>query len=472
MAPYDGTLGISQTRSGGPVRDTPPRRTAVIGSGAAGLGAAWALDQRHHVTLFEASDRPGGHAHTVDVTVRGRRIPVDTGFIVYNERNYPNLVRLFAALGVATSASDMSFAVSMDGGRFEYKGSGAGMFARRANLIDPRVYHMAGDIIRFYRRAPEFLKESDKTLTLEDYLHREVYSRSFVERHLLPMGAAIWSCTPSEMLAFPARSFIQFCQNHGLLRLSDRPQWRTVSGGSRQYVNRIVGDLRGEVRLSTPVARVKRTRESAVVLCGDGTEERFDALVIAGHADQALAVLGDQASADERAVLGAFRYTANRAVLHSDPALMPTRRAAWASWNYVGPATHAATGLAQEDHRLCVTYWMNKLQNIDPDFPLFVTLNPTRDPDPALVHRELVYEHPLFDAAAMNAQERLPDIQGKQRIWFCGAYFGHGFHEDALRSGLAAAAGLGATPAWSDRPDRAEAGTEPPARSVELQDAE
>lgn len=452
MSPFDANIDGPRDLGGPDARDGKPRRIAIIGSGVAGMGAAWALDKRHQVTVYEAADRPGGHADTFVATVRGRRIPVDTGFIVYNEANYPNLIRLFETLGVATEPSDMSFAVSMDGGKFEYKGSGAGLFARRSNLIDPRVYRMAGDIVRFYRRASELLAEEDNELTLEDYLHRGSYSRAFVERHLLPMGAAIWSCKPSEMLKFPARSFVQFCENHGLLQLSDRPQWRTVSGRSRDYVGRIVAGMRGQMRFSTPVATIRRDRDATFVVTESGEEERFDEVVLASHADQTLAMLGEDASADERAVLGAFRYTPNRAVLHSDPSLMPRRRAAWASWNYVGPAEKPQGNDTSEDDRLCVTYWMNNLQNIDPDYPLFVTLNPIREPDPALVHRDVAYEHPLFDSTAMGAQKCLPIIQGKQRRWFCGSYFGHGFHEDALRSGLAVAAALGAPAPWADIP--------------------
>lgn len=444
MAPFDATTDTRLPSEHAAARWAGDRRRiAVIGAGAAGLGAAWALDRHFNVVLYESADRPGGHANTVDVRFDGHSQPVDTGFIVYNEVTYPNMVRLFAALDVATEASDMSFAVSMDDGDFEYAGSPAGLLARRANLVDARIYRMARDIVRFYGEAPSLLRGTDDATTLGEYVTRKGYSKAFVDRHLIPMGAAIWSCTARQMLDFPAKSFVRFCHNHGLLKLLDRPQWRTVSRGSREYVARIVGGLKNPVRLGTAVTGIVRGPSGVLVRDARGGVERYDEVVLAGHADQSLAVLGDRATARERTVLGAFGYSANRAVLHSDPSLMPRRRAAWASWNYIEEGGSSAA------RSLCVTYWMNRLQNIDPAYPLFVTLNPFRDPDRRLVHREFTYHHPQFDAAALAAQKQLPALQGVHRTWFCGSYCGFGFHEDALQSGLAVAEALGAPAPWA-----------------------
>lgn len=409
-----------------------PNRVAVVGSGISGLAAAWLLSRKADVTLFEADRRLGGHAHTVDVSTADGRIPVDTGFIVYNERNYPNLVALFAHLGVPTQQSDMSFSASLDAGQFEYSGTSlTTMFGQRSNIVRLRFWRMLGDILRFYREAPACLATSGADgITLGDFLDMQGYSKSFVEDHILPMGAAIWSTTAREMRAYPLRAFIRFFESHGLLSLSDRPTWRTVKGGSREYVNRIVADFEGSVRLNTPVVSLRRTGKGVVLTTADGRQETFDNVVLATHADRALSILAD-ADGQERSLLGAFRYTSNEAVLHSDPSLMPKRRPVWASWNYIAGTS--------QDSQLCVTYWMNRLQNIDRRHPLFLTLNPSRPISPDLVHGTFEYTHPLFDAAALAAQRRLWNIQGRGGVWFCGAHFGSGFHEDGLQSGLAVA---------------------------------
>ena len=420
-------------------------KIAVVGSGVAGLGAAWALNRAHDIVVYEAESRLGGHANTLDVEVAGQPIAVDTGFIVYNELNYPNLTRLFELLQVPTEPSDMSFSASIGPGCFEYQGSWRGLLAQRRNIASPRFWRMILGILRFYRQAPDFLNDAAaRQLSLGDYLAREGFSGPFVDDHLLPMGAAIWSTPVQGMLDFPACSFIQFCDNHGLMLLTGRPQWRTVSGGSREYVARVSDSFKDKVRLNCAAVALRRTPAGILLRDAQGQETRFDQVVLACHADQALALLGNSASALERNLLSAFDYLPNRALLHQDDALMPRRRAAWASWNYMAEPSDAPT------RRVSLTYWMNRLQNIDPSLPLFLSLNPLREPDPAEVLADLTYRHPLFDGDALDAQEMLPTIQGQDRVWFCGSYCGYGFHEDGLQAGLTVAAELGAPAPWAD----------------------
>lgn len=414
------------------------RRVAVIGTGVSGLAAAWLLSKSMDVTIYEAEDRLGGHANTVMVPSFSGPQPVDTGFIVYNNRNYPNLVALFDHLGVPTTASDMSFAASLDGGTFEYSGTGIrGLLAQRTNALRPRFWRMISDVLRFYREAPTLLNREDLgSLSLGAFLDERNYSASFVEDHLLPMGAAIWSTTAKDMRSYPLHAFIRFFDSHGLLALSDRPQWRTVMGGSREYVSRLIKDFSGSIRLKSAIKEIRRQAGGVTVTDCRGEMDTFSDIVIATHADQALAMLGD-ADEQERSVLGAFRYTDNTAVLHSDERLMPLRRRAWSSWNYIGE--RASDG----NRPLCVTYWMNRLQGIDPATPIFVTLNPHRDIAEGQLLRSFEYRHPLFNLEAISAQKRLWGLQGRNGTWFCGAYFGSGFHEDGLQSGLAVAESLG-----------------------------
>ncbi|MDX2225179.1 MAG: FAD-dependent oxidoreductase, partial [Rhodospirillaceae bacterium] len=356
------------------------------------------------------------------------------GFIVYNERTYPNLTALFDHLGIITERSEMSFSASIDNGAFEYSGNSLGaMIAQKRNLMRPRFWAMVRDIIRFYRDAvPDARQPHNGTATLGAYLDSHGYSEAFLRDHLLPMGACIWSASTRNMRDYPLASFVRFFENHGLLELRDkyRPKWRTVTGGSRVYVAKISERFRESIRLNCPVTSVRRHAQGVDVTAADGSIETYDGVVIAAHSDQALAMLADP-SADEARVLGDIRYERNHAVLHTDESLMPRRRKAWASWNYIA-------GRDATDHTLvCLTYWMNSLQNIDARKPLFVTLNPHRAPRPEAFIDAFDYEHPIFDHCALKAQQALWTLQGRNRTWFCGAYFGHGFHEDGLQAGLA-----------------------------------
>ena len=417
-----------------------PLDVAVIGTGIAGMAAAWLLSKRHRVTVYEQAGRVGGHCHTVSVASSEGPVGVDTGFIVYNERTYPNLTALFRHLGVMTQPSHMSFAVSLDGGALEYSGSGAnGFFGQRRNLVSPGHWRMLRDILRFYREAPALIDckgDFDTSVSLGGYLAAHGYSRAFSDNHLLPMAAAIWSTPIERVRDHPAAEFIRFCANHGLLTMRNRPQWRTVVGGSREYVRQLTASYAARIRADDPVVAIKRSDDEVFVTDRSGAVERFNHVVIATHADQAFGLLDDP-SAAETELLGAIRYENNIAVLHRDTTLMPKRRAVWSSWNYLG---HRGAAIPA---RLSVTYWLNRLHSLPETEPVFVTLNPSTPPRADRSLGTYSYDHPVIDGAAARAQRRLWTLQGQRNTWFCGAYFGAGFHEDGLQAGLAVAEALG-----------------------------
>ena len=422
-------------------------KIAIVGSGISGLAAAHALKGQAAITLFEAGDYFGGHTHTVDVTLpdaSGRAVThgVDTGFLVYNERTYPQLIALFEQLGVRTSASDMSFSVQVpdagSGRPLEWSGSSlATLFAQKRNLFNPRFLGMLADLLRFNAlctRIAEQGKEAELMQPLGDFLVRHRFGAAFRDWYFLPMLGCIWSCPTDQMLQFPVATMIRFCHNHGLIQVTNRPQWHTVTGGARHYVDKIVAGL-ADRRLNTPVRLIERDAAGVRVVTDRGAE-RFDQLVLATHSDQALSLLRDPSDL-ERELLGAIRYQPNRAVLHTDVSVMPRRRQAWAAWNY-----ERAADDGRESARVCLHYWLNRLQPLPFAQDVIVSLNPVRDIDPARIIGEYDYAHPVFDLAAIRAQQRLGELQGQRHSWFCGAWTGYGFHEDGLRSGLAVAAEL------------------------------
>jgi predicted NAD/FAD-binding protein len=403
-------------------------RLCVIGAGVAGLTAASVLARRHQVTVLEANDYAGGHTNTVEVHDGHRTLAVDTGFIVFNEPNYPNLCRLFDALGVASRDSDMSFSVHCERSGIEWNGSSLGqVFAQRSNLLRPGHWRMLSDILRFHRGAPGALAQLDDAITVDAWLAREGYGRGFGERYLLPLGASLWSCSAERFGAFPMRFVIEFLHNHRMLQVEGRPVWKTVVGGSREYVKRLVAPFAERIHLNTPVAAVRRGAAGVTVRTIDGREESFDEVVMACHADQTLRLLVD-ADATEREVLSAFPYQANEAVLHTDTTLLPERPSAWASWNYRVPAARRA--------EVSVTYNMNLLQGLDSDTTWCVSLNPGNAVDPDKVRRRIRYEHPLFTTGRAAAQAQHAALVRRHGVSCCGAYWGFGFHEDGVRSAL------------------------------------
>ena len=406
-------------------------KIAVVGSGVSGLAAARMLDAHHEVTLFEKEDRLGGHACTVDVDHYGPRISVDVGFIIFNRFTYPNLVQMFRELGVKGAPTQMAFSVSLDDGRFEWAtGKLDMMLAQRMNALSPSFYQLLFEILRFFRVAnADLAAGSVGEVSLREYLARHRFGPIIVKRFLAPMGASIWSASADEFLEHPAEVLLAFMKNHQLLSVK-QPVWLTLPGGSRTYVTRIKDELRATVRTGTPVAKLVRTQAGVSVVDGAGAGSVFDHVILACHAPDALRLL-EAPTAEESEVLGALKYSKNLTVLHGDASFMPKRRRAWGSWNYVG-----RTADSHSDAPVSITYWMNQLQHIDQKYPLFVTLNPTTPPRPDLVFASFDFEHPQFDRAAVNAQKRLASIQGNGNVWFCGAYAGHGFHEDGMRSGL------------------------------------
>ena len=422
-------------------------KIAVIGSGISGLAAAHALRGRAEVTLLEAGDYFGGHTHTVDVRLDTPQGPVthgvDTGFLVFNDRTYPQLIALFAELGIESAASDMSFSVQTaarpGSPALEWCGTSLdGVFAQRRNLLRPRFWRMLADVVRFNRMATALaLSGQDAALLqpLGQFLDQHRFSQEFRDWYFLPMLACIWSCPTEQMLAFPVATMVRFCHNHGLIQLTDRPQWRTVPGGARRYVEKIIAGI-ADKRLHAPVQSLQRQDDGVLVRVQDQTE-RFDKVIVATHSDQALALLAD-ASVAERAVLSAIAYQPNTVVLHTDASVLPRRPKAWAAWNYHAAAPQAGAP-AQAPNTVCLHYLINRLQPLPFEQPVIVSLNPDAPIDPATVQGRFDYAHPVFDLAAIEAQKRLPAIQGLRHTYFCGAWAGYGFHEDGLSSGLAAA---------------------------------
>ena len=429
-----------------PMQKTP-LKIAIVGSGISGLAAAHALQGSANITLFEAGSYFGGHTHTVDITLptakgatsKSITHGIDTGFLVFNERTYPHLIKLFAELGVETAKSDMSFSVQVPqkNGSLEWSGSNLStVFAQRSNLINPRFWRMLRDLMRFNKLATQIAKSGAETQLmqpLEEFLQSNNFSSEFRDWYLLPMLGCIWSCPTSQMLQFPVATMVRFCHNHGLLQVNDRPQWWTVAGGAKHYVEKIVANI-ADKRLNTPVHCITRDSRGAHIVTNAGTE-KFDKVIIATHSDQALAML-QQPSQSEKQALSAINYQANTAVLHTDARVLPQRKSAWAAWNY----ERVQSDPNQPDtSNVCLHYLINMLQPIPFSQPVVVSLNPTKPIAPEHVLGTFDYAHPVFDLAAIKAQADIPALQGLQNTYFCGAWTGYGFHEDGLKSGLAAA---------------------------------
>ena len=404
------------------------KRIAVVGSGISGLVAAYRLRESCDVSVYEAGDYIGGHTHTIDVEQAGKRYAVDTGFIVYNEKNYPHFTRLLNELGVQTQPTEMSFSVQCQRSGLEYNGTSINkIFAQRSNLLSPSFHRMLREIIRFYRQAPELLEGRDTSTTLGEYLEQGRFGKAFIEQHIIPMGAAIWSASPDGMFDFPARSFAQFFHNHGFLQWKGRPQWRVVQGGSKQYVSALTSHFSDRIHTRSPVQSVRR-RDGGVTLEIAGQPPlEFDEVILATHSDQSLRLLADPTE-QEREILGAIRYQENETVLHTDASLLPKKRRAWASWNYYLPSAQASAPT--------VTYNMNILQGLTSPHPFCVSLNRHEEIDARHVLERMTYHHPIYDLGTLDAQLRRDEISGVRNTHYCGAYWGYGFHEDGARSGI------------------------------------
>ena len=414
-------------------------KIAIIGAGISGLGAAYLLSPNHEITLYEKNNYIGGHSRTIDVPTGQTQTPVDTGFIVFNNWNYPNLMGLFQQLDVPYQKSDMSFGVSIDDGWLEYGSSG--MFAQRKNLLRPKFYKMLADIVRFNKNALPIV-ENDTEITLQECLDKLDMGDWFRHYYLLAMGAAIWSCPIDTIMKFPARTFLQFFKNHGLLNIINRPQWYTVTGGSREYVSRLTAQLNGQIKQTCAARKVIHDNEKVLVTDENGNTESYDRVVFACHADEALALI-ENPPPDIKSVIGAFDYQDNQIVTHSDTSFMPKNKNCWASWVYL------LQSRKDENKAVSLSYWMNNLQTLDNDYPIIVTLNPGRAPNADKILDTHTFSHPIFDQKAIRAQSKIPDIQGKNNMWFCGAYQRYGFHEDGLLSAVNVAKSMGEKIPWS-----------------------
>ncbi len=425
------------------------KKIAVIGTGIAGMASAWLLSKRYQILLIDKNDYIGGHTNTVSVINEktGLDTHVDTGFIVYNEPNYPNLVGLFETLGVTTRATDMTFSASILNSGLEYAGNNLDtLFAQRRNIFSPNFLKLVYDILKFNRHAKRLINnnQADPNLTLGEFLSDYRIGKVMQDNYLLPMAAAIWSCSPQQMQSFPAKSFSQFFDNHGLLNVNDRPQWRTVIGGSQRYVDKLLASFSGEIIVNNGVSKIDRNPDAVSITLTDGQQHKVDEVVIATHADEALALLTN-ATEQEQDLLSSFRYQENDAYLHTDSNLMPKHPKVWSCWNYL------AQNSGEDTSSVSVSYWMNALQGLDLSQDYFVSLNPIQDIDPGKVIKRIQYMHPIFDNNAIVSQKKLHQLQGKNRTWFAGSYFGYGFHEDALSSAVSIAKHFNVPIPWESK---------------------
>lgn len=420
----------------------PRQNIAIIGTGISGMAAAYMLHPHHNITVYEKNATIGGHSRTVDVQMDGQTIPVDTGFIVFNYRNYPHLTRMFEHLDVPVIKSDMSFGASIQNGWLEYGTQHThNIFAQKKNLLKPAFWRMIADVMRFNKQARRYL-EADSSVTLGQCLDGLKMGEWFRNYYLLAIGGAIWSTPLSKMMDFPAKTFVRFFDNHGLLTVNDQPQWYTVQGGSQEYVKRLTESYKGRIRTNCGAIAVSRSAEGVTVKDSQGGSALYDQVIFACHSDQALALI-DQPNEAEQTVLGRMQYHPNEMILHSDTSFMPKNKNAWASWVYM------SEGRRDDTSHVSLSYWMNRLQSLKSERPLIVTLNPGRAPNPALVHDNCQFEHPLFDEGAILSQQQLGEIQGKDRLWFCGAYQRYGFHEDGLGSAVTLVSQFGISPQWT-----------------------